>query len=338
MKRNRFIDYLKGVAIFIVVWAHGIQYLNKEHHFSENWVYLIIYSLHMPLFMTISGYVAAFGWKRKEFEAMLRLKFRQLIIPILCWAIPMTFILFYNEFLSREFLPATVLYLRSYIRILPYYLWFLWALFFISCVTYYIASKWNDSILVHLLIYVLLFLVTDKYGFIYIKYMYPYFIGGYYCNLYWEKLLRYKRAVIYACLVIFPLLLFFWSSRDLIYENEMSVYSPDVIHAFVIAVKRYLIGFAGVILLIAGVYNFFYFPTLRFITQLGIFSLGIYILQTFFYAILDIYISPYSVNVYLYTFIYTFLSTILMTLIAIFLTRQISKIPLVGKALFGGRY
>lgn len=338
MKRNRFIDYLKGVAIFIVVWAHAIQYLNKQHGFTDNWVYLLIYSFHMPLFMTISGYVTAFGWKRKEFDVMLRVKFKQLIIPILCWAFPMAFILFYNEFFAREVFPAIVLYFRSYIRILPYYLWFLWALFFISIVTYFIASRWRDNILIHLLVYLLLFLVTDKYGFIYIKYMYPFFIFGYYGNLYKEKLLPYKRIAIYISLVIFPLLLLVWSQHDLIYENEMSIYSPDILYALGNALKRYLIGFTGVIVVVAGVYKLLYFPTLKLVTQMGVFSLGIYILQTFIYAVIDIFVPAYQLNVYLYTFIVTLAASAIIIVISIFLSRQIGQLPYVGKALFGGRY
>ena len=65
-KRILSIDAIKAFAIFCVVLGHCIQYGSgifylKDEIYFENWLFKIIYSFHMPLFMLISGYL--FGSK-----------------------------------------------------------------------------------------------------------------------------------------------------------------------------------------------------------------------------------------------------------------------------------
>ena len=56
MKRIEYIDALRGFAIFLMVVGHVIPnlYLNKQMVLPN--LNLWIYSFHMPLFFTISGY------------------------------------------------------------------------------------------------------------------------------------------------------------------------------------------------------------------------------------------------------------------------------------------
>lgn len=72
-ERNDFIDFLKGVSIFCVLFAHvsQIELLNK-------W----IYSFHMPIFFFVSGYL--FNNKKKNF---LEKRFKKIMIPYFVCAI-----------------------------------------------------------------------------------------------------------------------------------------------------------------------------------------------------------------------------------------------------------
>ncbi|ROT03695.1 hypothetical protein ED388_12660 [Muribaculaceae bacterium Isolate-007 (NCI)] len=47
-----YIDCLKGFAIFLVVLGHVVQ----NYNLMDSWIFRIIYSFHMPLFMFMSGY------------------------------------------------------------------------------------------------------------------------------------------------------------------------------------------------------------------------------------------------------------------------------------------
>lgn len=57
LTREKHIDIIKGIAIFLVLWGHCIQSIAGDEGFFSNWVIRIIYSFHMPLFMVMSGYL-----------------------------------------------------------------------------------------------------------------------------------------------------------------------------------------------------------------------------------------------------------------------------------------
>ena len=47
-------DFLRGIAIFLVLLGHSIQWMDPD--WQHNPLFEGIYSFHMPLFMFISGY------------------------------------------------------------------------------------------------------------------------------------------------------------------------------------------------------------------------------------------------------------------------------------------
>ena len=53
-KRINYIDYMRGIAIILVVMGHLIQFNGFP---TSNPVFEFIYSFHMPLFFAISGYI-----------------------------------------------------------------------------------------------------------------------------------------------------------------------------------------------------------------------------------------------------------------------------------------
>lgn len=68
--RNLLIDFMRGIAICLVVLGHNIQYGSGRNFlvssdFYNNSVFKLIYSFHMPLFALIAGYVF-FGLYEKK--------------------------------------------------------------------------------------------------------------------------------------------------------------------------------------------------------------------------------------------------------------------------------
>ncbi len=64
--RNQYVDSLKGLCIFLVIFGHCLQYGSgavflSDGEYWENLGMKFIYSFHMPLFMAISGYLFAFS-------------------------------------------------------------------------------------------------------------------------------------------------------------------------------------------------------------------------------------------------------------------------------------
>ena len=54
--RNIYIDVLKGLAVLAVLLGHAIQ-RGLVINYTEDIIFKIIYTFHMPLFMFLSGYV-----------------------------------------------------------------------------------------------------------------------------------------------------------------------------------------------------------------------------------------------------------------------------------------
>ena len=122
-ERVLYLDNLKGFAILLVILGHAIQYCERPGSYDV--LYKIIYSFHMPLFMTISGY---FGIsKNVSVIPSTQKRFKRLMIPYLIFGI--------IGCLARK---------GDYIQLLispDSFLWFLWDLFFISLLTNIIVSS-----------------------------------------------------------------------------------------------------------------------------------------------------------------------------------------------------
>ena len=80
--RQKYLDHAKGLAIFLVIWMHCIQYLHKESF--ENSIYAIVYTFHMPLFLIISGYLFYSSLTRPSMT-VIKNKSLRLIVPNVLW-------------------------------------------------------------------------------------------------------------------------------------------------------------------------------------------------------------------------------------------------------------
>ena len=82
--RNAFIDIIKGVAIFLMLWGHCIQYCIARSglDFYENNVFRFIYTFHMPLFMLVSGYLFFFSFSKRNLKELLVHRVQSLLQPI----------------------------------------------------------------------------------------------------------------------------------------------------------------------------------------------------------------------------------------------------------------
>ena len=87
MKENRNIvfDAVKALAIWLVVFAHSIQYIGGVDY-TNDMIFQTIYSFHMPLFFVISGFfflsALRLGWK----EFLIK-KSTTLLLPCFIWAL-----------------------------------------------------------------------------------------------------------------------------------------------------------------------------------------------------------------------------------------------------------
>ena len=88
--RNNYLDYIRGIAIFLVVVGHCIQFGSgstylKSGLFFANPLFKFIYSFHMPLFMLISGYLGWFSMSKKNYKVFVIDKSKGILIPLIAW-------------------------------------------------------------------------------------------------------------------------------------------------------------------------------------------------------------------------------------------------------------
>lgn len=86
--RDSFIDFVRGVAIFLVLWGHSIQYFSYDtfDYFADR-MFAYIYSFHMPLFMCLSGYVFYWMCGQLPLKNIIVMRIKRLGIPIVAWGV-----------------------------------------------------------------------------------------------------------------------------------------------------------------------------------------------------------------------------------------------------------
>ncbi|MCK1159029.1 acyltransferase family protein [Streptococcus uberis] len=57
-KRDRFLDFSKGIAIILVILGHSFPESTPSSGF-QSFLFYIIYLCHMPIFFFISGYLSS---------------------------------------------------------------------------------------------------------------------------------------------------------------------------------------------------------------------------------------------------------------------------------------
>lgn len=137
--RDVTIDMLKSIAIILVVLGHVIQIIYSPESYDRNWIFKIIYSFHMPLFIFISGYLI--GFKKKLTLKWLLNRGLRLAVPFIVW-IPIDYLLDGG----RSFDGLILVFQRLYKDPSAGGLWFLWVLF-LCCVILFLVENVNSKIL-----------------------------------------------------------------------------------------------------------------------------------------------------------------------------------------------
>ena len=241
--KRRFLNFLRGIAIFLMLWGHSIQYCcGGQFDFFENTAFKIIYSFHMPLFMLISGYLFFFSAQKREAGELIEYKTKSLLYPILMCSL-LNFILttLISSIFSSSFLEN---YPMLFGGVQINSLWFLWSVLACSLAVAIAVKLFKNTISKALFIVfgigVVAILPCGEMNI----YMYPYFVIGY---IYAEKKncfkkIRYVFSVI-SCL-IFVVMLFFFEKKHYIYTSGL-IGGKNTIDNLKIDFFRWAIGLFG---------------------------------------------------------------------------------------------
>lgn len=281
-------DFLKTVAIMLVIYGHLMQYLWQEGIVVNiyNPLYSIIYSFHMPLFMTLAGLFAMRGFDTSSFIGYCKKRALRILVPCIVWL----FIIAGCYMMINGSFDISVL-----ISILKNGLWFLKSLFICGLLGY-MAMKmpgkrwvWVTSTIV----------VSQAILIWSVSIMYPCFLLGImiFRNFDWFKsnwkfVISISTVIFLAVLI--PLLFnsVFWKicSSSIL----KAATSQDVILILLCRFLKMLTGMLASISLIVGFYMLFETAAkqpywIQKIVNAGRYTLGVYVLQTVVIEILMVH-------------------------------------------------
>lgn len=189
LKKNEQISLLRVICILLVVFAHSIIIykngwdLYETNHNSQflNYLCSFIYLFHMPLFFSISGYLAKSTYaKTKNIQTLAFKKATRLLVPYfavgLLYLLPIRYLAKYNGYINKP------IYENILINIIlgndNGHLWFLASLFIIF-LTHYLLVKYLSNKKARLLVIATLTLAG---------YFLPSYIGSALRNILWFHL------------------------------------------------------------------------------------------------------------------------------------------------------
>jgi fucose 4-O-acetylase-like acetyltransferase len=315
--RNEYIDYLRGLLVFLVTYGHTIQYVTYQNNapaFFNDPIFKLIYIFHMPLFMVVSGFVSFYAIERSSAFDTIEKRFHQLIVPIISWAVISRTALAFTQldvkdsktFESLLLLPKLIVHatLEGF--------WFLWCVFG-SILIILILKRLDFNRFLGLLLTSFVILFLPESGNLYLfKYMFPFFCAGYLLSknsdLYSQRTVNsFKLGLGLAVSTVCFLL---WHQETYIYVSKMGLYPGN----FSNITLRYFSGF--VLSLTFVMLSFTLFSNKikhSFVCELGKNSLAIYILQTYVFFIIER--TNWSLEVPI--FIVLLLSPLIATLICV---------------------
>lgn len=265
-KRLNNIDYLKGIAIFLMVMGHALSwsYTDTIIRTPDNaFVRNLIYAFHMPLFFFLSGYVIDLKDRLWDFSTCRNIIFKRAIslaLPCLSW------------------------YVISKFNDIP---WFLRSLFLIiiiftilKFIVRNIKSIWVELIVILFIGYIFLFLITRGTRGTELDYIlnmtvvqihYPYFVIGYFFRKKENSINLIKRNNIYTLAIILFCICFYsynWNDHS------------HAVHALL----RYILAFSGIAIVYSYSISIKTFNTKanNAVILMGKKSIEIYLLSNYF--------------------------------------------------------
>lgn len=269
ISRNYQFDTIKALLIFLVVLGHLFELSNNP---ISLWLYQVIYSFHMPTFIFCSGVFSRWSAGRL---------FHNLVYPYFVYQ---TLYLVFAHFALQK--PFTLQYKQPY--------WILWYLFSLILWTLLLPLLHRTSAFTGIIALLISCVVSLAAGFAdYIGYpfslsrtlcMLPFFVAGYYLHQYFDfwmcilKKLKFPLFLFCSCIIVYGCF-FLW-------HYHAHIKSKWFYGSYSYTKANYTPLIRGMILLFAVSWIIWLFcvipqKKIPFISQLGRYTLSIYLLHGF---------------------------------------------------------
>lgn len=268
--RNSYIDCLKGATIILVVIGHTIQCLFGDWKYSI--VERAIYMFHMPLFISISGFLFHPSVEKYSFLKYVKRNLLRLYLPSLVWGMVSVVMIGASKIAGSR--PIELSYFASLLFTGMWYLTVLCILNIIGSLFYHI-SKYN-SLWLWLTLFCVVYFIPSFGVINYIKFLMPFWILGFCCKYYGIN--RIPLLLVLLCFLTFLYLLFAtYTFKYSVYEMKNNIFSYEYCQMTIV---RLIAGFSGIIMFLTICYYLMRFKKIKhFLVNIGMVTLPIYVLH-----------------------------------------------------------
>ncbi len=304
--RDKSLDAVKGFAIILVMLGHCIVKNNMVDAAEDPYIYDLIKTVEMPLFIMISGYLAGLSVKPSSIKiAVERLKKRAIsyLVPFFVW------ILLSNLF-SGKIRP-----LKAVVDVLFHLDWGLWFLMTLFIVTIVVTladcfREWWKFLAVVLVAYIFFYIQSGSGNtflspHLTIRYM-PYYLAGFFVTRYIIPLSKAGNKMI-SIITQKAVLWIFWAFCFAGYLYFVIAFDMVTVHNTMELLVQMIASFMGCYVCFFGIYQFYnnkivfwdYRDTIHmervpFLSKIGQYTLEIYVLHFRFVTILGFYKMGYK--------------------------------------------
>ena len=337
-KRNGYVDFVKGVTIFLVVFGHALQYGSGSDYLAselywDNPIMKAIYSMHMPLFAAISGYFYWFSiHSYGPIKSALK-RIKQLLPVCIVWGIMLW---------GLRIAWGKNGSIKTLVRLCLTDFWFLWTLMIaavlVSFAEYISPRKIQIRICIYGVILTAALFTPDFYWLGAHKSMFFFFVVGVCCGRYGYKwLLNSTSAVI--SLLVWCAMIPFYTRDSYIYLSGFTLLGKEnCVQQILINVYRFTIGFVGSIALLYGlkllykkVYKSKINSFITLVQRFGTQTLSIYILSTYLF----IYVLPNLTQTATLNYLLTLFESIVILLLCYSIGLMLQKSNVLGRLIIG---
>ncbi len=281
LKKDRYpwVDYLRGIAIILVVYRHVLIGLERSKLYVPEYLVRaneIFYSFRMPLFFILSGIFINGTILKRSFSRLLYIKFENLFYPYLVWAfIQVSLQIALGSYTNANRSLIDYTYILYQPRALDQF-WYLPALFNTTMIYVLVKTKLRPSSWIQLLVGICLYLLSPYFERVtmisdWMEFYFFFALGDAITDFFFkERVQRFLRSHLTLILVI-PVFV----ATQLYYLNQ---YSGNRVEFLLIA----LIGCFSMFVL---AFNLQVWNILSFLRVLGFHSLYIYVMHVMIAAL-----------------------------------------------------
>lgn len=324
--RDSYVDFLRGFAMLLVVLGHTMTSVTINSQSSV--LFNIVWSLQIPMFILISGYVTRYSRKANNIKGLFTLFGRRTVSYLLPWAIWTFFIrgLILGHFKSADYLSLLWNMDSGY-----WFLVTLWTITVIFEFSRFISKKITNKQAVYIIVtgifyavgFGLLTLIGKIFGFSFFAikltlYYMPYYFAGFIFGELKDKLFaaRFGKRI---CQIIVAVCAAVW----VVFIVKFDLYGlSEGIGDIILRVTASVTGCVAVFGLLKAVYSTFG-KVSSFFVWCGINSLEIYLMHNCFLGLIKASVKPGFLSAKGLLFIaVNYIATVIITVVCVKLLKS----------------